>query len=59
MGKAPKIVEELRQTREQVRENEREWFLDTTTGELKPEEVPAEDPQVRPRPVRVADQTTD
>jgi len=29
MGKAPKIVEELRQTREQVRENEREWFLDT------------------------------
>jgi hypothetical protein len=59
MGKAPKILEELRQTREQVRESERQWFLDTTSGELKPEEVPTEDPQTRPQPVRVARQTFD
>jgi hypothetical protein len=59
MGKAPKILEELRQTQEQMLENDRQWFLDTTTGELKPEEDPAEDPQTRPKPVRVARQTFD
>jgi hypothetical protein len=59
MGDAPKIIEELRQTRDQLRENERQWSLDTATGELKPEEDPREDPQVRPQPVRVARQTFD
>jgi len=70
MGDAPKIIEELRQTREQMRENERQWFLDTATGELKPEADPLElavpttgtasaAPRPRPQPVRVARQTTD
>jgi hypothetical protein len=59
MGEAPKIIEELRRTREQIRESERDWFLDPATGELKPEEDPTEDPQVRPKPVRVARQTFD
>ena len=59
MGDAPKIIEELRQTREQLRDSERQWYLDTTTGELKPEEDPREDPQIRPKPVRVARRTFD
>ncbi|MGE5287306.1 MAG: hypothetical protein ACM3ML_08915 [Micromonosporaceae bacterium] len=59
MGAAPEILEELRLTPEQLREIEREWFLDTTTGELKPEEDPAENPRARPRPVRVARRTYD
>lgn len=59
MGAAPKILEELRLTREQARENEREWFLDTATGELKPEEDPGEDLRSRPRPVHVARRTYD
>ncbi len=59
MGNAPKILEELRQTRDQLRESERQWFLDTTTGELKPEVEPGEDPETRPQPIRVARQTFD
>ena len=59
MGKAPRILDELRLTREELQEHERQWELDTATGELKPEEVPSEDPQTRPQPVRVARQTFD
>lgn len=70
MGDAPKIIEELRQTREQMRENERQWSLDTDTGELNPEADPIElaipttgtpsaAPRPRPQPVRVARQTFD
>lgn len=59
MGDAPKIIEELRQTRDQLRENERQWFLDTATGELTPEPDPIEIPQVRPQPVQAARYTFD
>lgn len=59
MGNAPKIIEELRQTREQMRENERQWSLDPTTGELRPEADSNEEPRVRPQPVRIARQTFD
>ena len=54
MGAAPKVLEELRLTPEQLRENDRQWLLDTATGELKPEADPSEDARIRPRPVRVA-----
>jgi hypothetical protein len=70
MGDAPKIIEELRQTREQMRENERQWSLDTDTGELKPEADPIElaiptaghpyvAPRPRPQPVQAARVTYD
>lgn len=59
MGNAPKIVEELRQTRAQMRENERQWSLDPTTGELKPEADSNENLQPRPESVRIARQTFD
>jgi len=54
MGTAPKILEELRLTPEQLRDTDRQWFLDATTGELKPEADPSEDARARPRPIRVA-----
>lgn len=59
MGAAPKILEEAGLTPEQMRESEREWFLDTTSGELKPEDHLGEDPLGRPEPVRVARRTYD
>lgn len=59
MGDAPKIIEELRRTREQIQEDERQWHLDTAAGELTPDEDPTEDPRLRPQPVRVARQTSD
>lgn len=59
MGRAPKIIEGIRRTKEQIREEERKWFLDTQTGEMKPEEDPAEEPNVRPQPIQVAHQTFD
>ena len=59
MGAAPKILEEARLTPEQMRESEREWFLDTATGELKPENDPGENPLDRPGPVQVAHRTWD
>lgn len=59
MGTAPKILGEARLTPEQMWESEREWFLDTATGELKPEDDPREDPLDRPEPVRVARRTYD
>jgi hypothetical protein len=59
MGDAPKIIEEIRRTREQVREEERQWALDPTKGELQAEEDPTEDPRLRPQPVQVAQQTFD
>jgi hypothetical protein len=59
MGDAPKIIEGLRLTREQLRETERQRYLDPATGELKAEADPAEDPQARPAPMPVARQTFD
>lgn len=59
MGTAPKILEEASLTPEQMWESEREWFLDTATGELKPEDDPREDPLDRPEPVWVARRTYD
>ncbi len=60
MADATKIVEELRQARgRKSREEGRQWFLDTDSGELKPEENPTEAPQARPQPVRVARQSFD
>lgn len=59
MGNAPKIIEALRMTREQQREVERQWYLDPVSGEIKPEVDPAEDPQVRPKPIRAPRQTFD
>ncbi|MFI6360067.1 hypothetical protein ACIBJF_47715 [Streptomyces sp. NPDC050743] len=59
MGAAPAILPETRLTPQQARENERQWFLDAFTGELKPEESSGEDPQERPKPVLVARWTFD
>ncbi len=59
MGEAPKIIEGIRRSRAQVQEDERQWHLDADTGELKPEAVPDEVPEVRPQPIRVARQTFD
>jgi hypothetical protein len=59
MGAAPEILEELRLTPEQRRDNERHWFLDTATGEFHPEDDPAEEPRSRPRPIPVARHTYD
>ena len=57
MGQAPKIIEGIRRSREQIREDERRWELDA--GEVKPVEDPDEDPRLQPHPVRVAIQTFD
>ena len=51
MGDAPKIIEALRMTREEQREIERQWHLDSVSGEIMPEADPAEDPQARPQPI--------
>ena len=59
MGDAPKIIEALRMTREEQREIERQWHLDSVSGEIMPEADPAEDPQVRPQPHRAPLQTFD
>lgn len=59
MGDAPKIIEALRLSREQKREIDRQWHLDATTGEMVPEVDPAEDPMVRPQPIRIPLQTFD
>jgi len=59
MGKAPQILEELARTSERLRLKEQEWYLDASTGELKPEIEPGEELQVRPQPVWVARQTFD
>jgi N-acyl-L-homoserine lactone synthetase len=59
MGQAPKIIEEIRRTRKQVLEDERQWKLNPETGELEAEELPGEDAQARPQPVQVPRQTTD
>jgi hypothetical protein len=59
VGAAPKILEGTGLTPEQMRESGREWFLDTATGELRPEDDRGEDPLGRPEPVRVAYRTYD
>lgn len=59
MGTAPTMTEEPQLTPEQLREASRAWFLDTGTGDLRPEEDPAEDRRLRPKPIRVALQIFD
>lgn len=59
MGAAPKILEETHLADGQARETDREWFLDTATGELKPEADSSQSPLDRPDPVRVARRTYD
>lgn len=59
MGAAPKILEEAGLTSEQMRESQREWFLDTATGQLRPEDDPRDNPLGRPGPVWVARDTYD
>lgn len=59
MGAAPKILEETRPADGWARETDREWFLDTVTGELKPEADSGQSPLDRPAPVRVARRTYD
>jgi hypothetical protein len=56
VGAAPKILEEAGLTPGQMWASEREWFLDTATGELKPEDDPRGN---RPEPVWVARDTYD
>lgn len=48
MGDAPKILEQLCLTREQLRERELRWFMDNQTGQIAPEVKPEETLQVRP-----------
>ncbi len=59
MGDATKILEELRLPSGQPSELGQQWFLDATTGELKPEDNPSERAQTQPQPIRVARQTFD
>jgi hypothetical protein len=56
VGTAPKILEEADLTPGQMWASEREWFLDTAAGELRPEDDPRGD---RPEPVWVARDTYD
>jgi hypothetical protein len=58
MGAAPERVQEAELTQEQAHDAEREWFLDSETGELKPESSDRRE-QDRPGPVRVARWTFD
>lgn len=37
MGAAPRTVQTAELTPDEARDSEREWFLDTGSGELKPE----------------------
>ncbi|WP_030827560.1 hypothetical protein [Streptomyces hygroscopicus] len=59
MGAAPQTPQKAEVTAEQTRDAEREWFLDTDTGELKPEEHSGHDQEAGPGPVRVARWTFD
>ena len=59
MGDTTKILEELRLPSGQASEPGQQWFLDATTGELKPEENPSEGARTQPQPIRVARQTFD
>jgi hypothetical protein len=59
MGDATKTLEELRLTNGWSPEAGQQWFLDATTGELKPEDNASERAQTRPQAVRVARQTFD
>jgi hypothetical protein len=57
MGAAPEILQTADVTPEEARESERQWFLDTDTGELKPDGDAGgvdDDPGSLPKPVRVA-----
>ncbi|MFF9410863.1 hypothetical protein ACF1B0_35930 [Streptomyces anandii] len=58
MGTAPQTMQKADLTEEQVRDAEREWFLDGDTGELKPEHTERR-PQDRPGAIRVARWTFD
>lgn len=57
MGQAPKIIDGIKRTRQQVIDDERQFTLNQ--GVLDPEPDPREVPEVRPQPVRVPRQTTD
>lgn len=59
MGDATKILEDLLLTNGQSPAAGQQWFLDPTTGELKPEDNPSEGVQTRPQPIRVPRQTFD
>ncbi|GHE59281.1 hypothetical protein ACWDSD_28680 [Streptomyces spiralis] len=62
VGTAPETLQHAEPTREEARDSERSWFLDTDTGELKPDEPDqrsGRDPQSGPRAVRVSRWTFD
>ncbi|MER6984319.1 hypothetical protein [Streptomyces carpinensis] len=59
MGTAPETLQKAELTEEQTHDSKRQWFLDSDTGELKPEEYSDHERQDRPRPVRVARWTFD
>ena len=59
MGDAPRIIEALDMSREQLRDLDRQWHLDPQSGQIEPEIDPTELPQARPKPVSVPRQTFD
>lgn len=59
MGDAPRIIEALDMSREQLRELNRQWHLDPESGQIVPEIDPAELPETQPRSISVPRQTFD
>ncbi|MGW0084793.1 hypothetical protein [Streptomyces sp. NPDC003393] len=62
MGTAPETLEHAEPKPEEVRDSERSWFLDTDTGELRPDgpdQRSDSDPQGGPSAVRVSRWTFD
>ncbi|MEY9877549.1 hypothetical protein ABH931_007073 [Streptacidiphilus sp. MAP12-33] len=54
MGAAPETLQEAELTPQEARDTGQEWFLDTETGQLKPEWSSDAETEDLPRPVRVA-----
>lgn len=55
MGAAPQTLQRAELTPEEARDSGQQWFLDTDTGELKPDGLSGDDdPSSRSKAVRVA-----
>ena len=59
MGQAPKIIKALERTREQVRQEERDWSLVKGRLEAEPVDEPVDEPTYRPAAFEVPQQTID
>ena len=53
MGDAPKRIARLERSPEEIRQDERQWYLDPQEGDLLPEALPEEDPRLLSKPISV------